>query len=108
MNEIKKYEKLTMIILKDWETILAPISIDAMEEILAKKEFIRIGDDIFHKYDVKRVKPYIVDDIDNFILSQSKQVQEAIKARMAQMMERTGRKRTTVEEIQMRLAEKSK
>jgi len=60
MGEIKKYEKLTMIILKDGETILTPMTVDEMEAIIAKREFIRVGDDIFHKYDIKRVKPYIV------------------------------------------------
>lgn len=89
MGEIKKYEKLTMIILKDGETILTPMTVDEMEAIIAKREFIRVGDDIFHKYDIKRVKPYIVDDIDNFILSQSKDMQEEIRSRMAQMFERT-------------------
>jgi fumarylacetoacetate (FAA) hydrolase family protein len=89
MGEIKKYEKLTMIILKDGETILTPMTVDEMEAIIAKREFIRVGDDIFHKYDIKRVKPYIVDGIDNFILSQDKDMQEKIRSRMAQMFERT-------------------
>lgn len=100
MNAIKKYEKLTMIIIKDWDPIFTTLSTAELAEKLTKSEFILIWDELISKYLIQRARPYKPDSIDQYILSQPKEIQEKIKIRKQQMYDRTWAVWESVEQVQ--------
>lgn len=77
---IKKYESLTMIYLKDGSTLRTTLSVEQLGNELNSKEFLVIDWQGFNRYEVKNWKAYSPDDMEQFVLSQWKDVREKMRA----------------------------
>lgn len=99
MNEIKKYEKLTVILLKDWETLFTSMNVNEIAERLNKVDFLVIDWVGFGKYEVRKFFEHNPSDIECFILSLSKKEQEIVKKREKEKKEKTWKLFETVQEI---------
>lgn len=71
-NSIKVYEELSIIHLKDWDTVLTELKTAEIASLMAKSEFIYVWDEIINKFEIKRVKKFKPTDIDNYIWSRPK------------------------------------
>lgn len=97
---IKQYKELTSIQLFEWE-ILTEIGIDVIDKLLnSESKFLRIGNEIIAKNQIKKVFIRKVESIESFILSQPKDLQARIRAREIQKRERIGKGFETIKEIQ--------
>lgn len=100
MNELKEYKKLTTIQLFEWE-ILTETSIEDLELMInSAKQFIRFGDEIINKNQIKKIFIRKIDWMENFILSQTKEIQRQIKIREAIKKARIWKWFESIEEIQ--------
>jgi len=99
-TEIKAYKKLTTIQLFDWE-VLTEATVDQLDEMLNNtKQFIRIWDEIVNKNQIKKIYVRSVDTLENFILSQPKDIQDKIRLRNKQKYEKVGKNFENIEQIQ--------
>lgn len=73
---IKKYEKLTMIYLKDGDALRTTLSPEQVSQELNSKEFLVIDGVGFNRYEVKTFREYEPSDIEQYILSQDKLVRD--------------------------------
>lgn len=106
-TQLKVYSELTTIQLFDWE-ILTEASIDQLDSMLNNtKQFIRVGNEIVNKNQIKKIFVRKIDSIENFILSQPKEIQQKIKDREKQMYERVGKRFESIEQIQKFLSSQS-
>jgi hypothetical protein len=64
------------------------------------KDFIQIDGVIFNKYELKKAYERKADSIEQFILSQPKELQQKIRDRAKQMYDRVGRRFETIEQVQ--------
>ncbi len=55
------------------------------------KQFIRVGDEIVNKNQIKKIFVRNIDSIENFILSQPKNIQDKLRERQKQKKDRIGR-----------------
>lgn len=79
MNEIKKYEKLVEIRLKDGSLLTTTASLESVSDMLNKNDFCVIWGMWFSKFEVKSFKEYVPTDIDSFILSQDVEIQDRLR-----------------------------
>ena len=99
-TEIKVYKKLTTIQLFDWE-VLTEATVDQLDEMLNNtKQFIRIWDEIVNKNQIKKIYVRSVDTLENFILSQPKDIQQKIRKRDKEKYERVAKNFESIEQIQ--------
>lgn len=99
-TELKVYKELTTIQLFEWE-VLTTLGIDELDRLLnSESKFLRIGDEIIAKNQIKKVFVRKIESIENFILSQPKDIQERIKARERQKKARIGKGFETIQEVQ--------
>jgi len=100
MNDIKVYKELAAIELFEWWILHTEVDIDTIEKILdSAKQFIRIGDTIINRNQIKRVYRKPVDSILNYILSQPPLIQETLKKRELEKFQKVGKKFESVEEV---------
>lgn len=106
MNDIKEYKELTTIQLFEWE-IYTEATIEQLDKMLnSDSKFIRIGNEIIAKNQIKKCFVRAVDGIDNYILSLPKNIQDKLKTREKEKKARIGRGFDNIEEIQNYLADK--
>ena len=79
MNELKVYEQLVSIVLKDWTVITTEHSLKTISDLLNKNDFVVIGKKWFNKYEVKTFEEYNPSSIECFIYSQTKDVAEILQ-----------------------------
>lgn len=91
MNDIKKYEKLTVIKLKSWKVLRTPATLEQVAMILndKQKDYIVIDWVGFNRLtDAQEFFEYVPTDLDCFILGQPKQVQEELRKILAEREEK--------------------
>ena len=99
--DIKPYEQLLTIELKDWTILNTNKSIDALYIFLAEAwDFIKIDWVIFGRYEFKKAYERNVDTVEAFILSQPKDIQDKIRLRNKQKYEKVGKNFKNIEQIQ--------
>lgn len=81
MDEIKEYKQLTTIQLFEWEINTNLSMIEMMKILEDDTKFICIWNEIIAKNQIKRCFIRKIDTIENYILSQPKDVQEYLKAK---------------------------
>lgn len=100
MADLKVYKQLTTIQLFEWE-LLTEASVSELDAMLNNtKQFIRVGDEIVNKNQIKKIFVRNIDSIENFILSQPKDIQDKLRERQKQKKDRVGRWFDNIEEIQ--------
>lgn len=98
---MKEYKQLLTIELKDWTILNTEKTLDELDKFLQQsKDFIQIDWVIFNKYEFKKWYERKVDWVENFILSQSKEMQQKIRDRAKQMYDRVGKRFETIEQVQ--------
>lgn len=107
MNEIKKYEKLTVILLKDWDSLFTTMGVNEISERLNKSDFLVVDWVGFGKYEVKKFFEYNPSEIDCYILSFDKKTQEIIRTREKEKFEKTWKKLESIEEVKNYLISKN-
>jgi len=92
MNDLKIYKELTYIICKDWEIFETPATLEQVEELFNKSDsYIKIGDVMIMKSDIKRIQRKKLSDVEQVIYSIEdktirKQVQEEMIDRIKKWM----------------------
>lgn len=99
MWDIKLYKELSEIICFD-KVLYTPAKLSDLDKLVEWRKFIQIWEDRIAVHQIKSYWPKKLNEIDSFILSQPKDIQDLIKERKKQMYERTGRKFKTIKEIQ--------
>lgn len=95
-NEIKIYKKLTTIKLFDWE-IVTPMELNDLENLLhSNSTFLRIGDEVIAKNQIKRIFIRKVNDIEWLIYSLDSEDRKLVQQRLKEMAERSW---TTMDKI---------
>ena len=94
-----------MVMIKDWDPIFTTLTTEELAARLQKSDFVLIGDELLNKFTILRARPYKPDDMEQFVLSQPKDIQEKIKMRKQQMYDRTWAVWETVEQVQKRVNE---
>ena len=80
MWNIIKYEEITNLILKDGTIISVPAKKKDMEKAVDSSSFfIHIWDESINKTEIARIKKAKVDDLENFILSQSEDIRNKLR-----------------------------
>lgn len=82
-TSIKQYEKLTMIKLKSWKTLRTTASLQEVQAILSNKsaDYIVIDWVGFNRLtEVSEFFEFVPDDMECFILSQQKDIQEKLRS----------------------------
>lgn len=98
---MKEYKQLLTIELKDWTILNTDKTLDELDKFLQQsKDFIQIDWVIFNKYEFKKAYERKVDWVENFILSQSKEMQQKIRDRSKQMYDRVGKRFESIEQVQ--------
>lgn len=80
---IKQYQKLTMIKLRSWKTLRTTASLEEVQKILSNKatDFVVIDWVGFNRLtEVTEFFEFAPDDIECFILSQTKEIQDKLRA----------------------------
>lgn len=78
-NQIKIYEKLSILELKSGRILQTTMSIEQIAEILNKSDFVVIDWRWFNKFEVKEFFEYKPTDVDCFILSQPIEIREKLQ-----------------------------
>lgn len=100
-TEIKEYKQLLTVELKDGTILNTDKTLDELDKFLqVSKDFIQIDGVIFNKYEFKKAYERKINGVEEFILSQPKDIQQKIKDRSKQMYERVGKRFETIEEVQ--------
>ena len=100
-TEIKEYKQLLTIELKDWTILNTDKTLDELDKFLQQsKDFIQIDWVIFNKYELKKAYERKADSVEQFILSQPKDIQQKIRDRAKQMYDRVWKRFETIEQVQ--------
>ena len=78
-NQIKIYEKLSMIELKSGRILQTTMSVEQIADVLNKSDFVVIDGRWFNKFEVKEFYEYKPTDVDCFILSQPIEIREKLQ-----------------------------
>lgn len=79
-NSIKLYKELSIVVLKDDDTILTELTPEDIANMMEWKEFIMIWKDLINKFEIKRVKTFKPTELDNYILSRPKIERDRLNA----------------------------
>jgi len=81
MTDIKQYEELMVLLAKDWEEYLFPISHnDKIHDQRENSKFIRLWDVTISSYEVKKIYKKAVDSMESFILTYPDNIREKLRA----------------------------
>ena len=87
-TQIKEYKELTIVQTFD-DNLFTPLSLEDLQRLLTDdSKFIRIGNELINKNQIKRIYVSQIDSIENFILSQTKDIQDKLRAREKQKQQR--------------------
>lgn len=81
MNDIKIYEQLTHVTLRDWRVLTTQKTPIQIYEWLKDNQFIFIEWEMHSKFSIISAKAVNLDDLESLIVSQSKEIQELIRAK---------------------------
>ena len=81
MNDIKVYEQLTHVTLKDWRVLTTKKTPDQLFAWLDEHPFILIEWEMHSRYSIISAKAVNLDDLESLIVSQSKEIQELVRAK---------------------------
>lgn len=81
MNEIKERKQQTHVALKDWRTLISERSPKDIMDWLNTNSHIMIEWEIHSKRDIVSAKPIVVDDLESYIQSQTKDIQEKLRSK---------------------------
>ena len=97
-NEIKEYKKFTQIETFDWivNTTATPEEIDRM---ISNSKFLIVWEKRIAVHQIKNYWPKKVEWIEAYIMDKTKDEQIILNARLKEKMERIGRWRDSIEEI---------
>lgn len=79
MTNIRLYEELVSIKLKDWRVITTEAPLKQVADLLNNNEFITIWDVWFSKYEVRTFETFNPTEIDCFVYSQPKYVRAVLE-----------------------------
>lgn len=100
-TQIKEYKQLLTVELKDWTLLNTEKTLEQLQKYFATApDFVTIDWVMFNKYEFKKAYERKVDSVEQFILSQPKEVQDSIRDRAKQMRERVGKRFETIEQVQ--------
>ena len=100
MWDIKIYEEITKIELKDWKTLNTTATVSDIANMLNNEEFVVIDWVWFGRYEVKTFREKKIDSIENFILSLSKDVRDMVTKREKEKKRRIWKWFESIWEIQ--------
>lgn len=89
--QIKEYKKLSHILLRDGRTLVSETTPQEIGEYLSKNSHILIEGELHSKYDIVSVVPASLDDLEWFILSQSKEMQEELRRKKRRLLDELGK-----------------
>ena len=81
MNNIKVYEQHTLVSLNDWRTLVSEKSPLEIFNWLKEHSVIMIGWEMHSRYSIVSAKAVDLDDLECLIESQSKEIQELVRAK---------------------------
>lgn len=81
MWEIKQRKQLTHVLLKDGRTLISEATPKEIGEYLDSHSHIIIEWEWHSKYDIVSFVPAKIDDLENFIVNQPKDIQEKLRAK---------------------------
>lgn len=81
MNDLKERKQLSHVILQDWRTLVSESSVSEIYNHLQDNQFIMICGEAHSKYAIKSVIPAKLDDLEWYILSQPKEIQEKLRVK---------------------------
>ena len=100
-TEIKEYKQLLTVELKDGTILNTDKTLDELDKFLqVSKDFIQIDGVIFNKYEFKKAYERKINWLEEFILSQPKDIQQKIRDRAKQMYDRVGKRFETIDQVQ--------
>lgn len=79
MKDIKIYKQLTHVKLKDWRILTTEKSPKQIYDWLKDNAFIFIEWEMHSRYSIESAKAVDIDELEGFIWSQSKEVQEKLR-----------------------------
>ena len=97
-KELKIYKELTSIETFDW-IIYTTASPEAIDKIVNSNKFVVIWNDRIAVHQIKRYWPKKLDSIESYILSQPQDIQEILKKRQNEKINRVWRWFDSIEEI---------
>lgn len=101
MWEIKEYKEAIIIKLYDWDDVISDLDIDKFYAWLNSwVKFMKINGRIINVSNIKYADPYLIDWIESFILSQSKDIQAKLRVREADKKAKIWRWFDSVQEIE--------
>jgi hypothetical protein len=105
--DIKPYQDSIKIQLYQWEDIITTLSIDDLFKLLNSwVKFIKIDWKIKNISDIRWAEPYIVNDIESFILSKPKDIQQVLRDRNEEKYKKIWKRFESIQEIQNYLTSK--
>ncbi len=100
-TDIKEYKQLLTIELKDGTMLNTDKTLQQLQDYMSKwSDFITIDGVMFNKYEFKKAYERKIDGIEEFILSQPKDIQQKIRDRAKQMYDRVGKRFETIDQVQ--------
>lgn len=79
--DLKTRKQLTHITLRDWRVLISQASPEEINNFLASNSHIMIEWEWHSKYDIVSFVPTKIDDLEWYILSQTKEFQDKIRAK---------------------------
>ena len=83
MNEIKQRKQLTKITLYDWDPVITEIEKKDIDKSLNSDwKFLIFGDRTLNKSNIKEISAFKSSEIDNYVLSQPKEIKELLQKKV--------------------------
>jgi len=79
MSEIKQWKQLTYVNLKDWRVLISERSPEDIGKAITNNTHIVIEWELHSKFDIVNAVPVAIDDVEWFILHQSKEIQTKLR-----------------------------
>lgn len=90
MNEIRNYQQKTYVTLEDWRILTTDRSPEEIYSRLDEHSHIMIDWELLGKFFVKNARIVSMDDIENLILAQPKDIQNKVRQKRKRLKEERG------------------
>jgi len=91
MEDIKPRKQLTHVLLKDGRTLVTQATPKEIDEYLSNHSHIMIEGEWHSKYDIVNYIPVNMDDLEWYIISQTKEIQDKLRSKKRRLWEEQGR-----------------
>jgi hypothetical protein len=81
MNEIKEFQKMLVVELTDWTILRSEKSMEEFKDYLSENEFLHVDWILFGRYQLKKAYEENLDELEQYIISQSKEIQDKLRTK---------------------------